>query len=100
MGELLESDRWLGVTFKARSLSQHRVAEKDPLQVMKEGQSLLLAGTSEGHMTVLASENGKVQFNVPGHAGPVVIIAPNPKKQRVISAGLGKVGGGATLLVR
>lgn len=92
IAELLESDKWLGVTLEARLLSRHRMAEKDPLQTMKEGQSLLLAGTTEGYVTVVGATDGRVWFSAKGHEGEVTIIASNPKREHIISAGKGESG--------
>lgn len=90
IAELLEFDKWLGVTLEARQLSRHRQAEKDPLQGMKEGESFLLVGTTEGCVAVLGSKDGRVQFSARGHESPVAIIATNPKRDHIISAGRGE----------
>ena len=89
ISELLESDKWLGVTLEARQLARHRQAEKDPLRDMMEGEFLILAGTTEGHVVVLGSD-GMVRFSAHGHETPVAIIATNPKRDHVITAGRGK----------
>lgn len=94
IAELLESDKWLGVTLEARLLSRHRMAEKDPLVAMKEGKSLLLAGTTKGYVAVVGSTDGRVWFSAEGHDGSVIMIASNPKKGHIISAGRGEWGVG------
>lgn len=66
------------------------MAEKDPLQVLKEGGSLLLAGTTEGYVVVVRPQHGEVQFSVQGHEGEVFAIATNVKRQQIISAGRGE----------
>ena len=66
------------------------MAEEDPLQLLREGQSLLLAGTTEGHVGVVNTNDGRVWFSAPGHEGPVVIIACNPDGNHIVSAGKGK----------
>lgn len=90
IGELLASDKWLSVTLEARQLSRHLQSHKDPLQSHREGRSLLLAGTSEGHIALVMPHNGVPESSVKGHQGAVTAIACHPKKHQVVSAGTGK----------
>ncbi len=78
------------MTLEARLLSHQRMLAKNPLDEMKEGLSLVLAGTSEGYLVVLDPRDGVVQFSAHGHQGEVVAIACNPKGKRLVSAGRGK----------
>ena len=91
--ELVATDRWLGVMLEARQLSRHRQMEKHPLDMRREGESLLLAGSQWGYLVLLDEINGSVKFSVRGHRSAVNIIACNPKKNQVISASGGKLFG-------
>lgn len=90
--EMLGSDRWFGVTLAARQLSQQLMAEQDPLQALREGQSLVLAGTAQGCLVVMGQSDGEVEFSVAGHEGMVVAMACSPKRNQLVSAGKGQEG--------
>ena len=62
--ELLSHDRWLGVALEARRLSHSRLPERDPLEVHREGESLLLAGTERGHLALLDPHTGSVKCSI------------------------------------
>ena len=62
--ELLSRDRWLGVTLEARKRSRLHLHTKDPLTLHREGMSLLLAGTNEGHLVLLNHTNGTIKFSL------------------------------------
>ena len=85
----METDKWFGVTLEARLLHHHRMLSKSPLDELKEGLSLVLAGTTGGHLVVLNPRDGMVQFSAHGHQGEVVAIACNPFRKQLISAGKG-----------
>ena len=61
---MLAEDRWLGVVLEARKLSRLSLYTKDPLPVQREGLSLLLAGTNEGHIALIDHTTGDVQFHL------------------------------------
>ncbi len=86
---MLGGDRWLGVTVEARKLSRHLQAERDPVEVEREGWSLLLAGTAEGYVVTLGALTGEVVFSVQAHESEVVAITCNPKRNHVVSHGTG-----------
>ena len=85
----MATDRWLGVTLEARQLSRHRQMEKHPLDVRREGESFLLAGTQGGFLVLLDELNGTVKFSIHAHDSALKIIACNPKCNQVISASEG-----------
>ena len=61
---MLADDRWLGVVLEARKLSRLSLYTKDPLTTRREGMSLLLAGTNEGHVALVDTTTGDVQFHL------------------------------------
>ena len=61
---MLAEDRWLGVVLEARKLSRLSLYTKDPLTVQREGMSLLLAGTNEGHIALIDHTTGDIQFHL------------------------------------
>lgn len=61
---MLADDRWLGVVLEARKLSRLSLYTKDPLTAQREGTSLLLAGTNEGHVALVDTTTGDVQFHL------------------------------------
>ena len=61
---MLARDKWLGVTLEARKLSRLSLHTKDPLTLQREGTSLLLAGTNEGHLALLDHTTGAVKFSL------------------------------------
>ena len=66
--ELLQSgDRWLGITLEAHRRSRFALHTKDPLTVQREGMSLLLAGTNEGHLALLDHTTGAVKSSMKVH---------------------------------
>lgn len=84
------TDKWLGVTLEARQLSRHRLMEKHPLDIKREGESLLLAGTQHGFIALLDHINGSIKFSVRAHSSAITLIACNPKRNQIISASQGK----------
>lgn len=89
--ELVKTDRWLNVTLEARQLSRHRLMERDPLDIKREGESLLLAGTQYGYLVLLDPSDGSVKYSVraAAHDSAVSLIRCNPKKNQVITASRG-----------
>ena len=87
--ELMATDRWLGVTLEARNLSRHRQMERHPLDMRREGESLLLAGTQRGFLVLLDELNGSIKFSIRAHNGAVRIVACSPKSNQIISASEG-----------
>ena len=85
----MNTDRWLNVMLEARQLSRHRLMEKSPLDVKREGESLLLAGTEYGYLALLDPSNGSVKYSVRAHGSAVGLIRCNPKKNQVITASQG-----------
>ena len=85
----MNTDRWLGVMLEARQLSRHRMMEKNPLDIKREGESLLLAGTLYGYLVLLDLTDGSVRFSVRAHGSAVTLIRCNPKKNQVITASQG-----------
>ena len=59
---------------EGRHLSHHRLNERDPLEVKREGESYLLAGTELGHLVVLDHTTGAVSFSIGAHESAVTII--------------------------
>ena len=78
------------MVLEARELNRRRRAEKHPLQVAREGESLLLAGTVKGHVAVIEPLTGKVRWSEHGHQGKVIAIACNPKRNYIVSASTGQ----------
>ena len=64
---MLADDRWLGVVLEARKLSRLSLYTKDPLTLQREGMSLLLAGTNEGHVALIDPNTGDLQFHIKVH---------------------------------
>ena len=75
---------------EARQLSRHRQMERDPLDVKREGESLLLAGTQYGYLVLLDPSDGSVKYSVSAHGSAVSLIRCNPKKNQVITASQGR----------
>lgn len=90
VAELLKADKWFCVSLEARLLSRQRMAEKDPLETLKEGESLLLAGTTEGHLVILGQADGVPQYFVATGQGEVVAIVSSPRRRHVVTAGKGE----------
>ena len=87
--ELMNTDRWLGVMLEARQLSRHRQMEKHPLDIKREGESLLLAGTQYGYLVLLELSDRSIKYSVRAHRSAVSLIKCNPKKNQVITASQG-----------
>ena len=86
----MNTDRWLGVMLEAHQLSRHRLMEKNPLDVKREGESLLLAGTQYGHLALLDPSNRSIKFSTLAHGSAVSLIKCSPKKNQVITASQGR----------
>ena len=52
------------MVLEARKLSRMAQYTKDPLMTLREGTSLLLAGTNEGHISLVNHTTGDVQFSL------------------------------------
>ena len=86
----MKTDRWLNVMLEARQLSRHRLTEKSPLDVKREGESLLLAGTQYGYLVLLDPSDGSVKYSVRAHGSAVSLIRCNPKRNQIITASQGR----------
>ena len=53
----------MSVTLEARQRSHLRLKTKDPLEVEREGKSLLMAGTSRGYLVLIDDSSGSVEFS-------------------------------------
>ena len=52
------------MVLEAHKLSRMAQYTKDPLMTLREGTSLLLAGTNEGHISLVNHTTGDVQFSL------------------------------------
>ena len=52
------------MVLEARKLSRLAQYTKDPITAQREGMSLLLAGTNEGHIAVVDHTSGNLQFSL------------------------------------
>jgi hypothetical protein len=75
--------------------------ERDPLDVKREGESLLLAGTQYGYLILLDPSDGSVKYSVraAAHDSAVSLIRCNPKKNQVITASQGTGRNGRIIII-